>query len=147
MLKPTGSRVRCSKCGEIFKAFPPDIDDRRKHQRFKTQNLISHVTYDLTGRLIFQGLGKALDLSKGGMLIETTDPIGSGLISLTATDAQNQLIEIDGNVVYCKESSSGKYLSGISFISTDEQMATFVSKLLKEYSFQKKEILFLTKQD
>lgn len=141
ILKPTGSRVRCSKCGEIFRVYPPDNVDRRKHQRLKTRNLISHVSYDLTGRLLSQGLSKALDISEGGILLETPEPIESGLLSLMATDVENNLIEIEGNLAYCKESSSGRYLSGISFFGTDEEVETFVTKLINEYDFRKRNLL------
>ena len=140
ILKPTGSRVRCSKCGKIFKAYPPVEFDRRKHQRMKTRNLISHISYDITGRLISQGLSKALNISKGGILLETIDPIGSGILSLMATDVENNLIEIEGNLIFCKKSSFGRYLSGISFIGTDEQVVTFVTKLIKEYIFRKRNL-------
>ena len=109
LVKPTGTKVRCSKCQEVFMIHPADDSDRRKHIRIKTQNLISYVSYDKTGQLISQGLGKALDISKGGMLLETPDPLESGLLSLTATDVDNNLIEIEGSAEYCKESSSGKF--------------------------------------
>ena len=142
LVKPTGTKVRCSKCGEIFKVYQPDNVDQRKHQRLKTRNLISYVSYDKTGQLISQGLGKALDISKGGILLEALEPIESGLLSLTATDVENNLIEIDGNLVHYKESSSGRYLSGISFIGTDEQVATFVTELIKQHNFQKKKSAF-----
>jgi hypothetical protein len=97
--------------------------------------------------LTFQGLGKALDISNGGMLVETIDPVDAGLVSLTAADSENNLIEIEGNVVYCRASPSGRYQSGISFIGTVEQVTTFLNKLIKEYSFQKKEIIFLSMHD
>ena len=140
LVKPTGTKVRCSKCKAVFTVYPADQSDRRKHKRIKTRNLISYLSYDKTGQLIYQGLGKALDISEGGMLLETLDPIESGLISLTATDVDNNLIEIDGNAENCKESSSGKYLSGIAFIGTDTQVTLFVTELIKQYKSQEEEI-------
>ena len=140
LVKPAGTKVRCSKCKAVFKVYPPDNVDQRKHPRVKTKNLISYVSYDKTGQLTSQGLGKALDISNGGILLETPDPIESGLLSLTATDVENNLIEIDGNVVYCKESSSGRYLSGVSFTGTDEPVAAFVTELIKQYNFQKRNL-------
>ena len=96
LVKPTGSKVRCSKCQRVFKIYPPKCLDRRKHKRLKTRNLISHVSYDMRGKLISQGLSKVLNISMGGMLLETPEPIESGLLSLMATDEKNNLIEIDG---------------------------------------------------
>ena len=97
VIKPTGSKVRCSKCGEIFKVFQPNEVERRKYQRVKTQNLISYFSFYETGKLISHGLGIAMDISKGGVLLETTSYIKSGLIVLAATDRERNLIEVKGN--------------------------------------------------
>jgi len=70
------------------------------------------------------------------ILIKTSDTE----LSLMATDVENILIEIEGNLVFCKKSSFGRYLSGISFIGTDEQVVTFVTKLIKEYNFRKRNL-------
>ena len=71
--------------------------DRRKLPRTKTRNLIALVSVDQNGKKISQGLGKALDISKGGMLLETPHPIEAGLISLMAVDKDNILFEIKPN--------------------------------------------------
>ena len=91
------------------------------------------------GRVISQGLSKALNISKGGMLLETSEPIESGLLSLKATDMENNLIEIDGNLVYCRKTSTGRYHSGVSFIGKEEEIAVFVAKLIKEYRLRGKD--------
>ena len=140
LIKLTGSKVRCSKCHSVFKIFPLKCPDRRKHKRLKTRNLISHVSYDIRGKLISQGLSKVLNISMGGMLLETPEPIERGLLSLMATDEKNNLIEIDSNLVYCKKSSTGRYHSGISFLAADEELTTFVTKLIKEYNFRKRSL-------
>ena len=140
LIKPTGSMVRCSKCREVFKVYPPKWSDRRKHKRLKTRNLISHVSYDLRGRLISQGLSKVLNISRGGMLLESPEPIESGLISLMATDVKNNLIEIDGNLVYSKKSSTGRYHSGVSFIGTEKETIIFIIELIKEYNLRKRNL-------
>jgi predicted Zn finger-like uncharacterized protein len=141
LLKPAGSKVRCSKCRSVFKIYPPKYPNRRKHKRLKTRNLISHVSYDTTGRMISQGLSKVLNISMGGMLLETPEPILSGLISLMATDVKNKLIEIDGNLVHCEKASSGRYHSGVSFLASEDEKKAFVTQLIKEYNFRKSSLL------
>ena len=140
LVKSTGSMVRCSKCQDVFKVYPPDWGNRRKHKRLKTRNLIYHLTYDIRGKIISQGLSKALNISKGGMLLETPEPIEKGLLSLMATDEKNNLIEIDGNLVYCKKTSTGRHRSGVSFLASDEEATTFVTKLIKEYNFRRRSL-------
>lgn len=137
LIKPTGSRVRCSKCQTVFTVLPPNVVERRKHYRIKTQNLISHFSFDETGALHSQGIGRALDVSQGGILIETPLPIESDLLSLMAVDLEENLFEIKGRVMHSKKSSTGMYLSGIAFVGSGWQVANFVVKIVKGYNYRK----------
>ena len=82
-------------------------------------------------------MSKVLDISKGGMLLETKESIKSRLLFLTATDVENNIIEIDGNLVYCKKTSNGRYHSGVSYIATEEESVKFNTKLTKEFNLRK----------
>jgi len=82
-------------------------------------------------------MGKALDISKGGMLLETLYPIEVGQISLMAVDKENNLLEIKAELVYCKKTVLGKYQAGIKFSGTESQVLNFVKRLIKEYNHRK----------
>jgi hypothetical protein len=60
-------------------------------------------------------LGIAVDVSKGGILLETPYPIAKGLIVLAATDSVNELFEVKGKLMHSQKASTGTYLSGIEF--------------------------------
>jgi predicted Zn finger-like uncharacterized protein len=135
-LRPTGSLVRCSKCGKVFKAYPVLSSNRRKHKRIKTQNLISYFSFDDKGKLISHGLGIALDVSRGGILLETPNPVKSGLLLLTATDKEKNFIEVKSKLIYSKKTSLGTYLCGIEFMGINERITNFITKLVKEYNFR-----------
>ena len=140
LIKPKGSRVRCSKCQMVFRVYQTNMVDRRKHQRIKTQNLISHFSVGETDKFVSEGLGKALNISRGGMLLETPYPIEADELSLMAVDLEDNVFEINGRLIYSKKSSDRMYLSGIAFVGSDEQVATFLAKLVKEYNYQRNKI-------
>jgi hypothetical protein len=117
--------------------------NQRKHSRVKTKNLISHVSIDQTGNWISQGMSRALDISKAGILLETTHSIESGFLSLMTVDMENNLIEIKGKLIYCAKLTNGIYRSGVTFIGTDEQVTKFVTKSVKVYKHRKNN-LFIT---
>jgi len=137
LVKPTGLNVRCSKCQQIFKVLPPDSVNRRKHKRINTENLISHVIVDEHGNKISQGLSNTVDISKSGILLETSYPIESGLVLLTTVDLDDNLVDIKGELVYCKKTAIGMYHSGIKFVDTNEQKVNFAVRLVKEYNRRK----------
>ena len=136
LLKPTGSKARCSICQEVFKVYPPVEANRRKHQRVKTRNLISYLSFDKTGKLISNGLGIALDVSQGGILLETPYAIKTGLIVLATTDRENHLFEVKGKLIHSTKASNGLYHSGIEIIGIDARVKAFITKLVKEYNYQ-----------
>jgi hypothetical protein len=119
------------------------VANLRKCPRVKTKNLISHVSIDQTGKWIAQGLSRALDISRAGILLETAYPIESGRLSMMTVDMNNNLIEIKGELIYCFKSDTAMYHSGIKFIGTDEQMTKFVIKSIKVYN-NRKNNLFIT---
>jgi predicted Zn finger-like uncharacterized protein len=123
LLKPTGSKVGCTKCGEIFKAYPPQAN-RRRYKRVKTCNLISFLSFDKTGKLISNGLGVALDVSQRGLIV------------LATTDRENHLFKVKGKLLHSTKASNGLYHSGIKFIDIDWKVKAFIKKLIKEYNYQ-----------
>ena len=147
LIKPTGTKVRCSKCKKVFRVYPPSAVDRRIHKRIKTQNLISYFAYNEKGELISHGLGIALDVSKGGMLLETPYSIESGFLLLTATDKMKRLMEVKGRLIYSKKASEGTYLCGIEFIGKDEQVKDFITNLIRVYNVQRNNLFITLKKE
>ena len=142
-VKTTGTLVRCSKCHTVFRVYPPEKVRYRKHTRIKTQNLISYFAFNKHHRLISHGLGVALDISKGGILLETPFSIESSYIVLTAIDNLKKIIEVQGRLIYSKKAPRGTFLCGIEFIGNDERVKDFITKLVLDYNV-KKSNLFIT---
>ena len=136
LIKPNGSRVRCSKCRKVFKVYPPELIERRKHPRVKTSNLISYHSFDETGKLISYGLGLALDISKGGILLETPCFVESGPIVLTAIDWEKNIVKVKGKLIYCVKQATEMYRCGIEFVGIDDRVADFIVNLIKNHIYQ-----------
>jgi len=107
------------------------ITDRRQYPRFKTSNLISYVCLDSNGNEISQGMGKGIDVSSSGILIETHNPIKSQEISLMATCREDEIIYIKGKVIYCRTEDSGMFRTVIKFLETNERIRLFVKNMIK----------------
>ena len=118
-----------------------DAKDERKHTRVKTSNLISHESISKEGQIVSRSMGKALNVSRSGILLETVHPIEAEDVSLTAVDLENNLIEIKGRLIYCRETDSGMYQSGINFTGSENETAKFAVKLIKLYQYQKHNLI------
>jgi c-di-GMP-binding flagellar brake protein YcgR len=108
--------------------------ERRKHPRVEISNLISYVCKDDGGNAIKEGSGKAINISQGGILIETLDPLEWQDILQLTIDIEDGLVGIKGKVIYCNADDFEKYRTGIQFLEANDKIQSFVMNLLKMYS-------------
>jgi predicted nucleic acid-binding Zn ribbon protein len=98
--------------------------ERRKHPRFKTNDPISYVCIDNNGQRIKEGKGKAVNVSKGGILIETHDSFNYQDILILGIDLKDKSVSIKGRVVYCNTNDAGMFQTGIEFLETGDIILT-----------------------
>jgi len=116
---------------EIKEEDPSPIEEKRRNPRVTSVNLMSYACFDKNRKPLGQGMGKTLDLGLGGLLMQTPDPIQAEYILLMAINLNEELIEIKGRVVYCKESEPDIFHTGIRFIEKNEKIREIVTDMLK----------------
>jgi len=89
---------------------------------------------DDSGNQTKEGRGKSINISQGGILIETHDPFEWQDIIRLFIDIEDESVNIKGKVVYCNAANFGKFRTGIQFLETNEKIVSFVIKLLETYS-------------
>lgn len=110
-------------------------EEKRNHPRIETHNFVSYVCVDEDGSEIAEGYGTTLDLSQGGVKLETRSPLESPYVLLLAIDLNEQLLEIRGKVVYSKEVEEGRFLTGIRFVDTEEKQREVVLNFVKSHVY------------
>ena len=120
--------------------------NQRKHARVPTGNLISFNVYDEDGGLVNHSMAKALNISQGGILIETAFMIKLDRISLMSADTEDKLVEVKGRVRYSKENENGMFETGISFEGTYDENIEFAKKLVKVFHRRKNGLLVAVNQ-
>jgi len=111
--------------------------EHRKHPRVETCNLISYLSIMENGEITDQSIGRALNISQGGIHLESPRLILSEHVSLMSVDLGNNLIEIKGSVVYSKENDSGMIGYGVSFQGQHDENIQFAIKLIKVFHHRK----------
>jgi len=111
-----------------------EFKERRKHPRIEINNLISYVCKDDSGNKRKEGRGTALNISQGGILIETKDSFEWQDTLQLAIEIEDELVSIQGKVIYCNADDFGKFRNGIQFLETNEKILSFVINLFETYS-------------
>jgi hypothetical protein len=107
--------------------------DRRRYQRVPTNNPITYVLVDENGTQIGQGIGKAVNVSQSGILLETGIQLRSTYILLISTDMDNKMMEIVGKVVFSKATDEGRFWSGIKFQGEHQDNVKFRRDLIRVF--------------
>jgi PilZ domain-containing protein len=106
-------------------------DFYRKHNRVHSLNVIYYICIDKDGAEISQGMGRTLNISEGGILLETYIPIDPQYSLLLSIDTEVDLIrDIKANVIYCNAKGKGRYESGIAFLEKNKVANQLVDKHL-----------------
>ena len=107
--------------------------ERRKHPRVETNNLVAFVCMDDNGNHIKEGVGRAVNISHGGILIESHQSFEWQDIMLLCINLEDNLNRIRGKVVYCNSVNSEVFRTGIQFLEINEKILSFVIHLLKTH--------------
>jgi c-di-GMP-binding flagellar brake protein YcgR len=111
-------------------------EDRRKHARINALNLISYSCIDETVQTVAQGMGRTLNLSEDGILLETHVPIDPKHTVALAIGLEDDLINIKGKVVFSMAGGEKQIETGIEFIDTDEAELEILKKYIKAFREQ-----------
>lgn len=110
-------------------------EEKRKHFRIDSTHLLNYVYTDDKSEGAMQGMGRTLNISKSGVLLEThTPPISVGSVVSLTIGFEEDVVDIKGRVIYTKESSSDMYESGIEFYNVDAHASTILEKYIKAFN-------------
>ena len=104
------------------------IDDKRKNPRIQSTNLISYVSCDENDQVIRQGMGRTLNLSEGGILLETHVPIDPHHVVTLTIALEDELMEFKGRIAHSTEREDGGFTTGIKFIEMSEEKRQFLGQ-------------------
>jgi len=105
-------------------------DDRRIDPRVVSSNLLSYVCLDENNHEKMQGMGKTLNVSESGILLETHIPIDPHhIVSLTVA-LENDLMDLKGKIAHSRKREDGKFESGIEFMEMNEEKRRFLRQYM-----------------
>jgi len=114
------------------------MKDKRKYPRVNTRVLASLDCFDEDGELFDQKLGVILDISLGGMLIETDDIIKANYVEIVFVNHERKLMNIVGSIVHSRKSENGKAKTGLCFHGADTENVKIATSLIRAHYYGKK---------
>jgi len=161
LLRPSGSRVRCSKCGAIFHVYiglsgsrrdstiePKDMvsvieqgnistfgDEKRKHPRMPVSIPVLCDALDLEGNPHDIYIGAIKEVSQTGLAIELLGSPVFEQVPLSFINVENRDVQIKAKVVHSRAGDSFKTRVGLSLAGSAIEIDQFVSQVIKTNHF------------
>lgn len=112
-------------------------EERRKKTRVDSLNLLE-VSFGENETDANQGMGRTLNVSESGILLETYFPVDlKSALSLTIA-IENELVHLNGKVIRHKAGKEGMFETAVEFIDADESAVQSVRKLVELFEKQEK---------
>jgi len=108
-----------------------DEGKRRKYERKDSLNLIDYVVLGPEGKPISRRMGRTLNVSEGGILMETHHLLRQGQNVVITIALDEDIVEINGHVVYMKPCEEELFCSGIEFAEIDKEGERVVKKYIE----------------
>jgi len=97
-----------------------NTNEKRKHRRVNALNL-SYICLDEDQQVIKQGMGRTLNVSESGILLETHFPIEATHTVVLSIGFKDRLVDIKGRPAHIRSTGPGVYEIGVEFNDMDEK--------------------------
>ena len=106
-------------------------ENQRKHQRIPSLNL-SYVCLDENNNIVKQGMGRTLNISESGILLETHFPIESQYLVLLTIAFEENLLEFKGKPIHARSTETGEFEVGIEFLEPDQDSIRLLENFINK---------------
>ena len=110
-------------------------NNRRNRSRIDTLNL-SYIAVDENNCIVKQGIGRTLNVSQTGILLETSFFIELNSKILLSIGLEDDLVELSGTVIHTKKEEGRRFGTGIQFNNMDKTAFQILKIFIKFFNKQ-----------
>lgn len=110
-------------------------ENKRKAIRINSLNL-SYIGIDEDNEIVKQAIGRTLNISESGILLETHFPIDTGKIVSISLAIEDDLINMRGEVVYSRAGNEEKFETGVKFFEMVDESHQILKKYIQDFKNQ-----------
>jgi len=107
------------------------IEKRVHKSRVDSKNLVAYSCIDDSGVVIKQGMGRTLNVSEGGILLEIHSALPTGSLLSLSIGFEEDVCDILANVVYVLAGDDGMFKCGMSFQGLNDETCIVLKKFIE----------------
>ena len=114
------------------------MEEKRKYPRIKVNVPVSYDCFDDDEELFEQKLGTILDVSEGGLLIESDSLIDANYVKIVVVGFDNKIYSIVASTVHSRKLEQGIVRTGFCFHGDSSESIKFVSMVIRTHHYSRK---------
>ena len=104
--------------------------EKRSTRRIGSRNILYYQCRDPEKNVLTQGMGRTLNLSEMGILLETHVYIRPEHVLSLTIGLDDELMDFTGEVTHSREREDGMYETGVNFFEMTEAKREFLKQYL-----------------
>ncbi len=105
--------------------------NQRRFKRTDSFNFLDYVVLDKSGEPIQNGMGRTLNVSENGLLLETNNYLSQGQDLMMTLGLHENTVELKGQVAHSDTPKENLYCSGVAFKKVDRRTKKTLKKFLQ----------------
>lgn len=110
------------------------MNEKRKHSRVDSIYLLNYVNLDENDAELKQGMGRTINVSESGIMLETHELFNENDTVDVVVGLQEDMVTIRGKVIFSRATETGRYQSGIQFLSIEDASLTTLNRYIEAFN-------------
>jgi Tfp pilus assembly protein PilZ len=110
-----------------------DEFERRHAERRHTHHLLDYAVLDERGEVVERQVGRTINVSEEGLLLDTPDFIDPGRTVLVTLALKEEMVELRGRVAHVRPAVEERFHAGIEFQEMDEAGRRVLQRYLESF--------------
>ena len=110
------------------------MEERRQASRIDSLNLVHVTCWDENGRAVRQGIGRTINVSEKGILLETHFEVDADEKYEISIGLEDQIVDIRAHVVHLQHGEKDRSLVGLSFGDLDEESLSKLRGFIRRFN-------------
>jgi hypothetical protein len=111
--------------------------NRRQYPRVSIHVPVNYTLLDGKGRIESECIGVVLDVSVGGLLLESFDFVWTEYVGIGFIDMDNRDAQIKCKMAYSRKTDLGVVHTGMTFQGAEAEKLAFVAKIIRANFYRK----------
>ncbi len=108
--------------------------EKRRFPRLDSVHLVSYTQLDEDQNTVDMGICKSLDLSLGGVTIQTHRPFPVNALLEMVIAIEEKLVKLKGRVIHIRKAGKGRHEMGVCFTEVDEKDRAGIQNFFQKIS-------------